>query len=315
MWVQFYHTEHIHRAFHCSDILLKSEPWGGPSATASLIPLLVSSWSLRSWSGSNFCDISTLLRHVPCLQSQTCDLNSVFSDVWVVCSLKVTRAQWEGQNSYKRALTQLYIHTTHFALFTFNVPSNLNTLNGKCWKKNSIWEKKDIYSIFGFVFIHTRMCFVCIHTAAAAAAAKSLQSCPTLCDPIDGSPPGSPIPGILQARTLEWVILSPMNESKKWKWSCSVVSDLWDPMDCSLPGSSVHGIFQARGLEWGATAVSNTHPYIHTYVYACIGVYTHVYREHVHAHLRVQRFCKLIQNTYWVSQNLKHNKIQSAYFF
>ena len=40
---------------------------------------------------------------------------------------------------------------------------------------------------------------------SAAAAAKSLQSCPTLCDPIDGSPPGSPVPGILQARTLEWV--------------------------------------------------------------------------------------------------------------
>ena len=44
--------------------------------------------------------------------------------------------------------------------------------------------------------------------AAAAAAAKSLQSCPTLCDPIDGSPPGSPIPGILQARKLEWVAIS-----------------------------------------------------------------------------------------------------------
>ena len=43
---------------------------------------------------------------------------------------------------------------------------------------------------------------------AAAAAAKSLQSCPTLCDPIDGSPPGSPTPGILQARTLEWVAIS-----------------------------------------------------------------------------------------------------------
>ena len=42
----------------------------------------------------------------------------------------------------------------------------------------------------------------------AAAAAKSLQSCPTLCDPIDGSPPGSPFPGILQARTLEWVAIS-----------------------------------------------------------------------------------------------------------
>ena len=44
--------------------------------------------------------------------------------------------------------------------------------------------------------------------AAAATAAKSLQSCPTLCDPIDGSPPGSPVPGILQARTLEWVAIS-----------------------------------------------------------------------------------------------------------
>ena len=43
---------------------------------------------------------------------------------------------------------------------------------------------------------------------AAAAAAASLQSCPTLCDPIDGSPPGSPVPGILQARTLEWVAIS-----------------------------------------------------------------------------------------------------------
>ena len=44
--------------------------------------------------------------------------------------------------------------------------------------------------------------------SAAAAAAKSFQSCPTLCDPLDGSPPGSPVPGILQARTLEWVAIS-----------------------------------------------------------------------------------------------------------
>ena len=59
-----------------------------------------------------------------------------------------------------------------------------------------------------------------------AAAAKSLQSCPTLCDPINGSPPGSPVPGILQARTLEWVAISFSNAWKwKWKWSSSVVSD------------------------------------------------------------------------------------------
>jgi len=50
-----------------------------------------------------------------------------------------------------------------------------------------------------------------IKTTAAAAAAKSLQSCPTLCDPIDGRPPGYTIPGILQARTLEWVAISSSN--------------------------------------------------------------------------------------------------------
>ena len=48
-----------------------------------------------------------------------------------------------------------------------------------------------------------------MHEAAAAAAAKSLQSCPTLCDPIDGSPAGSAVPGILQARTVKWVAMPP----------------------------------------------------------------------------------------------------------
>ena len=57
--------------------------------------------------------------------------------------------------------------------------------------------------------------------AAAAAAAKSLQSCPTLCDPTDGSPPGSPIPGILQAKTLEWVAIS---FSSAWKGKVNVKS-------------------------------------------------------------------------------------------
>ena len=56
---------------------------------------------------------------------------------------------------------------------------------------------------------------------AAAAAAKSLQSCPTLCDPRDGSPPGSAVPGILQARTLEWVAIS---FSNAWKWKVKVKS-------------------------------------------------------------------------------------------
>ena len=54
-----------------------------------------------------------------------------------------------------------------------------------------------------------------------AAAAKSLQTCPTLCDPIDGSPPGTSVPGILQARTLEWVVSS---FSNAWKWKAKVKS-------------------------------------------------------------------------------------------
>ena len=92
----------------------------------------------------------------------------------------------------------------------------------------------------------------------AAAAAKSLQLCPTLCDPTDGSPPGSAVPGILQARALEWVAIS---FSNAWKWKVKVKSlskflTLRDPMDCSLPGSSIHGIFQARVLKWVAIAFS-----------------------------------------------------------
>ena len=85
-----------------------------------------------------------------------------------------------------------------------------------------------------------------------AAAAKLLQSCPTLCDPIDGSPPGSSVPGILQARILEWVAIS-FSNAWKWKVTMKLLSHvrLSDLMDCSLPGSSFQGIFQARVLEWG----------------------------------------------------------------
>ena len=89
--------------------------------------------------------------------------------------------------------------------------------------------------------------------AAAAAAAKSLQSCPTLCDPIDGSPPVPPSLGF--SRQEHWSGLpfpSPMCESE--------VAQSWptlsNPVDCSLPGFSICG-FQARVLEWGAIAFSN----------------------------------------------------------
>ena len=91
-------------------------------------------------------------------------------------------------------------------------------------------------------------------------AAKSLQSCPTLCDPIDGSLSGSPVPGILQARTLEWVAIS-FSNAWKWKGKVQLLSRVWPsvtPWTAAFPGPSIHGIFQARVLEWGAIAFSDS---------------------------------------------------------
>ena len=114
------------------------------------------------------------------------------------------------------------------------------------------WEVYHIQMHY-LAFYCLKKCLMYIFVATA----KSLQSCSTLCDPIDGSPPGSPIPGILQARTLEWVAIS-FSNAGKWKVKVKLLScvRLSDPMDCSAPGSSVHGIFQARVLEWGAIAFS-----------------------------------------------------------
>ena len=92
---------------------------------------------------------------------------------------------------------------------------------------------------------------------AAAAATKSRQSCPTLCDPIDGSPPGSCLwdsPGKNTGAACHFLLqcMKVKSESEVAQ-SCPT---LRDPMDCSLPGSSVYGISQARGLEWVVIAFS-----------------------------------------------------------
>ena len=86
---------------------------------------------------------------------------------------------------------------------------------------------------------------------ATAAAAKSLQSCPTLSNPIDSSPPGSPVPGISPGKNTRvgcHFLLQCMTVKSESEVAqlCPTVSD---PMDCSLPGSSAHGIFHARVLE------------------------------------------------------------------
>ena len=112
-----------------------------------------------------------------------------------------------------------------------------------------------LLGVWGLLYLLSDKRLVQIYNAAAVA--KLLQSCLTLCDPTDGSPPRSPIPGILQARTLEWVAIS-FSNACKWKVKVKSLSRVRrsDLMDCSLPGSSVHGIFQARVLEWVAIAFS-----------------------------------------------------------
>ena len=94
---------------------------------------------------------------------------------------------------------------------------------------------------------------------SAAAAAELLQSCLTLCDPMDGSPPGFPRPWDSPGKNIGdgchfLLQCMKMKSESEVAQSCLTPSN---PMDCSLPGSSIHGIFQARVLEWGAIAFSD----------------------------------------------------------
>ena len=130
-----------------------------------------------------------------------------------------------------------------FDLHTFK---NVNTLLSSCCS-----QRPSLIHAAQTQGISTNSSKLC-----AAAAAKPLQSCPTLCDPIDGSPPGSSVPGFLQARILEWVAISIDNACKHAK-SLQSCPTLCDPMDSSPPGSPVHGILQARILEWVATSLSS----------------------------------------------------------
>ena len=97
-----------------------------------------------------------------------------------------------------------------------------------------------------------------------AAAAKSHQSCLTLCDPVDGSPTGSSVPRILPGKNTGMgchLLLQCMKVKSGSEVTQSCLT-LRDPMDCSLPGSSIHGIFQVRVLEQVAIAFSDDVPCI-----------------------------------------------------
>ena len=103
------------------------------------------------------------------------------------------------------------------------------------------------------------MQFVLDFTIFAAAAAKSRQLCPTVCDPIDRSPPGlCPWDSPGKNTKVGCRFLLQCMKVKSESEVAQLCPTLSDPMDCSLPGSSTHGISQARVLEWGATAFSES---------------------------------------------------------
>ena len=101
--------------------------------------------------------------------------------------------------------------------------------------KESDIKKKKPRTFFFFMILQSKYLN---YASTAAAAAKSLQSCPTLCDPIDGSPPGSSISGILQAKILEWVVISFSNACMHTK-SLQSCPTLCDPIDSSTSFISV----------------------------------------------------------------------------
>ena len=90
-------------------------------------------------------------------------------------------------------------------------------------------------------------------------AAKSLQSCPTLCNPIDSSPPGSPFPGILQARTLEWVAIS-FSNAWKWKVKVKTLSRIWL---LATPWTAAHQALPSMGFSrheyWSGVPLPSPH--------------------------------------------------------
>ena len=102
----------------------------------------------------------------------------------------------------------------------------------------------------------------------AAAAAKSLQSCPTLCDPIDGSPPGFPVPGVLQARTVEWVAISFSNKdlSRDLDWRRQ-----WPPTPVLLPGKSRGWRSLVGCSPWGRKESDTTERLHFHFSLSCVG--------------------------------------------
>ena len=130
-----------------------------------------------------------------------------------------------------------------------------------------------------------------IKTTIKMVSAKSLQSCLTLCDPMDSSPPGSPVPGILQERTLEWVAIS-FSNARKWK---AKVKSLSRVRPSATPWTAAHQAPPSMGFSrqehWSGVPLPSPNSILHIlYVYMCIymHIYTYLYTHtHTHTHTHI----------------------------
>ena len=126
-----------------------------------------------------------------------------------------------------------------------------------------------------------------------AAAAKSLQLCPTLCDPKDGSPPGSPIPGILQARTLEWVAIS---FSNAWKWKVKVKSLSWVRI-LATPWTAAHQAPPSMGFSrqeyWSGLPLPSPDKWLRKFNLLAVSVLCHFLGIHNPGHFLLEWFPNL----------------------
>ena len=123
---------------------------------------------------------------------------------------------------------------------------------------STMLTQKFLQHLLGYMWLAGKTSAI-VNAAAAAAAAKLLQSCPTLCDTIDGGPSGSSVPGILQARTMEWVVIS---FSNAWKWkvkgkSLSRVQLLATPWIAAYQAPPSMGI--SRQEYWSGLPVPSLH--------------------------------------------------------
>ena len=189
-----------------------------------------------------------LFPKLPCLTDFG---NDNKSQIFVICILCLFWGKMLIQNTKRR---QKYF------LVSVHGTRTQNAHFQKCIKSSLLPYRKQIYGYQGGKggwnwHIHT----------ASASAAKSLQLCPTLCDPIDGSPPGSPIPGILQARTLEWVAIS-FSNAWKWKVKGKSLSRVWL---FTTPWTSFYQAPLSMGFSrqeyWSGVPLPS--PHIHTTIY------------------------------------------------